>query len=213
MSLNLGSILQAGACSRPDHPAVKLNDRVICYAELDRAARGVATSLRERGLEPGDRVALMVPNVPEFTIAYFGILYAGCVVVPLNVLLSAPEVSYHIEDSDARLLIAHTFFQEPASKGALGAGVPVVWTEGESKGHLPDLASAPPIPAVYPTSPNDTAVIIYTSGTTGRAKGAELTHSNRAKRHAILIRSVTFGIAGRLPVTLFVARCAQHWAA
>ena len=123
-------------------------------------ARGVATSLRERGLEPGDRVAMMVPNVPEFTIAYFGILYAGCVVVPLNVLLAAPEVSYHLDDSGASLLIAHTFFQEPASKGALGVGVPVVWTEGESKGHLPDLASAAPISAVHPTSPDDTAVVI-----------------------------------------------------
>ena len=187
MSLNLGSILYAAAESRPDHPAVKLNDRVITYAELDRMARGVATSLRERGLEPGDRVAMMVPNVPEFTIAYFGILYAGCVVVPLNVLLAAPEVSYHIEDSDSSLLIAHTFFQEPASKGALGAGVPVVWTEGESKGHLPDLASAPPISAVYPTSPNDTAVVIYTSGTTGQPKGAELTHSNLLMNAALVV--------------------------
>jgi len=187
MSLNLGSILFAAADSRPDHPAVKLNDRVITYTELDRAARGVASSLRERGLELGDRVALMVPNVPEFTIAYFGILYAGCVVVPLNVLLAAPEVSYHLEDSGSSLLIAHTFFQEPASKGALGVGVPVVWTEGESKGHLPDLASAAPIPAVHPTSPDDTAVIIYTSGTTGQPKGAELTHSNLLMNAALVV--------------------------
>jgi long-chain acyl-CoA synthetase len=187
MSLNLGSILQAAAESRPDHPAVKLNERVISYAELDRAARGVAASLRERGLEPGDRVAIMVPNVPEFTIAYFGILYAGCVVVPLNVLLAAPEVSYHVEDSGASLLIAHTFFQEPASKGALGAGIPVVWTEGESKGHLPDLASAAPIPAIHPANADDTAVILYTSGTTGQPKGAELSHSNLLLNAALVV--------------------------
>jgi long-chain acyl-CoA synthetase len=187
MSLNLGSILQAAAESRPDHPAVKLNDRVVSYAELDRAARGVAASLWERGLEPGDRVAIMVPNVPEFTIAYFGILYAGCVVVPLNVLLAAPEVTYHVEDSGASLLIAHTFFQESASKGALGAGVPLVWTEGESKGHLPDLASAAPIPAMHPTSADDTAVILYTSGTTGQPKGAELSHSNLLLNAALVV--------------------------
>ncbi len=187
MRLNLGSILQAAAASRPEHPAVRLNERVITYAELDRMARGVATSILERGLEPGDRVALMVPNVPEFSIAYFGILYAGCVVVPLNVLLAPPEVSYHIEDSGAGLLIAHTFFQESASKGALGAGVPVVWTEGEAKGHLPDLASAPPILALHPTGAEDTAVIIYTSGTTGRPKGAELTHSNLLMNSALVV--------------------------
>ena len=114
MSLNLGTILQAGAEGRAEHPALRLNDRVVSYAELDRAARGVATSLRERGLEPGDRVGIMIPNVPEFTIAYFGILYAGCTVVPLNVLLSAPEVAYHLEDSGAKLLVAHSLFGEPA---------------------------------------------------------------------------------------------------
>ena len=73
--------------------------------ELDRAARGVATSLRERGVQPGDKVALLVPNVPEFTVAYFGILYAGATVVPINVLAAVPEVTYFLEDSGARVLV------------------------------------------------------------------------------------------------------------
>jgi long-chain acyl-CoA synthetase len=187
MSLNLGSILQASADSRPEHTAVKLNERALSYAELDRAARGVAASLWERGIEPGDRVALMVPNVPEFTVAYFGILYAGATVVPLNVLLSAPEVSYHIEDSGSKLLIAHPFFKEPASKGALGCGVHVVWTEGESERHLPEMVAAAPIRAVHATSPDDIAVILYTSGTTGQPKGAELTHSNLLLNAALVV--------------------------
>ena len=114
MHLNLGSILQAAAAARPDQPVVRLNERVLCYRGLDRAARGMAASLRDRGIAPGDKVALMIPNVPEFTIGYFGILYAGCTVVPLNVLLSAPEVAYHLEDSDARLLLAHPLFSDPA---------------------------------------------------------------------------------------------------
>jgi long-chain acyl-CoA synthetase len=178
MSLNLGAILMAGAAERPDHPAVKLNDRVVSYAELDRAARGVANALHARGLEPGQQVAVMIPNVPEFTIAYFGILYAGCAVVPLNVLLSAPEVSYHLQDSEARLLIAHPLFEKPASMGAQGAGVPVAWSEGGGPGDLAAMQLVNPVDALHPTDPDDTAVILYTSGTTGKPKGAELSHSN-----------------------------------
>src|SRR5512134_2761782 len=121
MSLNLGSILLASAQDRPEHVALRWNQRALSYRELDRAARGVASALRERGVQPGQAVAVMVPNVPEFTIAYFGILYAGCTVVPLNVLLSAPEVTYHIQDSESVLLIAHPLFKEPASLGAQGA--------------------------------------------------------------------------------------------
>src|SRR5690606_36641966 len=112
MALNLGTILSASSAERPDHPAVKLNERVLTYAQLDRAARGVATALRARGVEPGDKVALLLPNVLEFTIAYFGILYAGATVVPINVLAAAPEVHYFLEDAEAKLLIAHPSFAE-----------------------------------------------------------------------------------------------------
>ena len=122
MSLNLGTILQASAADRPEQVAVRLGPRAVRYAELDRAARGVAASLRARGIGPGASVAIMMPNVPEYTIAYFGVLYAGCTVVPLNVLLAAPEVAYHIRDSHAQLLIAHPLFRAPAEKGAARGG-------------------------------------------------------------------------------------------
>jgi long-chain acyl-CoA synthetase len=178
MSLNLGTILQASAADRPDKVAVRLNERALTYAELDRAARGVAASLRARGLEPGTTVAIMVPNVPEFTIAYFGVLYAGGAVVPLNVLLSAPEVAYHIGDAHARLLIAHPLFRAPAEKGAAEAGVPVVWSDGDGPDTVAALAAAAPVSGLHPSDPDDTAVILYTSGTTGKPKGAELSHAN-----------------------------------
>ncbi|MCZ6569378.1 MAG: long-chain fatty acid--CoA ligase [Deltaproteobacteria bacterium] len=180
MALNLGTILASSARERPGHPLIRLNEQSWSYAEVDRAARGIASSLIERGLGPGDKVALLVPNVPEFTQAYFGILYAGCTVVPLNVLLSAPEVTYHVQDSEAKLLIAHPLFSNPATKGAEGAGVPLVWAGGEVPGapSLVELAEAAPLEAIHPTRPDDTAVILYTSGTTGKPKGAELTHSN-----------------------------------
>jgi long-chain acyl-CoA synthetase len=178
MQLNLGSILQGTAATRPDHPAIRLGEASLTYAELDRAARGIATSLRARGIEPGQSVAIMIPNLPEFTQAYYGILYAGCTVVPLNVLLSAPEVTYHLQDSGAKLLFAHPLFAEPARKGAEGAGVPLVVAAGDGPDSVAGFAAAPPIDAIHPTLPTDTAVVLYTSGTTGKPKGAELTHSN-----------------------------------
>jgi len=178
MHLNLGSILQGTADLRPDHPAVRHGDRTLTYAELDRSARSIATALRSRGIEPGRSVAILIPNLPEFTQAYYGILYAGCTVVPLNVLLSAPEVQYHLEDSKAALLFAHPLFEGPARAGAAAAGVPVVWAGGEGSDTVASLAAAPPIESIHPALATDTAVILYTSGTTGKPKGAELTHSN-----------------------------------
>jgi len=189
MSLNLGSILQGSAAARPDHTAIKLDDRALSYAELDRGARGVATALRDRGIQPGSQVALMVPNVPEFSVAYFGVLYAGCTVVPLNVLLSAPEVQYHLEDSESTLLIAHPLFQAPAREGARTAGVPVVWAGGEAEGghSFTELMAEAPADGLHPTRADDNAVILYTSGTTGKPKGAELTHSNLFVNCAVVV--------------------------
>ncbi len=189
MALNLGTILADSARERAEHVAVRMNERELTYAELDRAARGIAQSLLANGIEPGQQVALMIPNVPEFTMAYFGILYAGCAVVPLNVLLSAPEVTYHIQDSQAKLLIAHPFFQKPAGEGAKGAEVPVVWAGGEvgNETNLTSYAAAEPIQNLASTEPDDNAVILYTSGTTGKPKGAELTHSNLLLNCAVVV--------------------------
>ena len=179
MKLNLGTILQASAAELPEHIAVILDQRRISFAELDRAARGVAASLRSRGIEPGDKVALLVPNVPEFTIAYFGALYAGATVVPINVLAAAPEVAYFLKDSDVKLLVVHPLFSEPGAAGAGERGVPVVIAGGPGgSDSLEEMAAADPVDWPYPTAPDDTAVILYTSGTTGQPKGAELTHAN-----------------------------------
>ncbi len=188
MKLNLGTILQATASEKPDKTAIIFDDRRISYAELDRAARGVAAGLRARGIEAGDKVALLVPNVPEFTIAYFGILYAGAAVVPINVLAAAPEVAYFLEDSNARLLVVHPLFEEPGRAGARERGVPIVVAGGGGGADsLEALAETAPVDVLQPTAPDDTAVILYTSGTTGKPKGAELTHSNLLLNCAVVV--------------------------
>ena len=178
MHLNLGSILAATASSRPDHVALRLGDNEMTYRELDRAARGIASALRDRGIAPGEKVALLIPNVPEFTTLYFGILYAGCTVVPINVLLSGEEIQFHLEDSDAKLLFAHSFFEASARAGADAAGVELSLANGDEPTTAEGMARCEPFRELHPTSAVDTAVILYTSGTTGKPKGAELTHSN-----------------------------------
>jgi len=188
MHLNLGSILRTSAFETPESVAIRLGEGAISYAELDRAARGVATRLRERGIEPGDRVALLVPNVPEFTIAYFGILYAGAVVVPINVLAAAPEVTYFLKDSDARLLVVHPLFEEVGRAGASPLDVAIVLATSEvAPDTLGEFAAAEPLADLHASSPQDTAVVLYTSGTTGKPKGAELTHSNLFLNCAVVV--------------------------
>ncbi len=197
MSLNLGCILQASAASCPDSTALRLGEFSISYGELDAAARGVATALAERGVEPSDTVAVLIPNVPEYTIAYFGILYAGATVVPINVLASTPEVDYFLRDSKAKLLIAHTTFHEVGSKGAEIAGVPFVSAGNDGEGSLAEMMGSDQRTGIAATSADDVAVILYTSGTTGKPKGAELTHSNMVLNCSIVAPKLVLLPAGQ----------------
>src|ERR687894_2891412 len=112
--VNLAGIMTASARRRPDHVAVKLDDTEVTYGLLDEGSARVAGLLRERGVGPGDRVAVMLPKVPYFPIAYFGIVRAGAVVVPMNVLLKGREVGYYLEDSGAKLLLGWHGFAEAA---------------------------------------------------------------------------------------------------
>ena len=89
--------MTASARRRPDHVAVKLDDAEVTYGLLDEGSARIAGLLRERGIGPGDRVGVMLPNVPYFPVVYFGIVRAGAVVVPMNVLLKGREVAYYLE--------------------------------------------------------------------------------------------------------------------
>src|SRR5690349_20210502 len=116
--MNLADLMTRTAASDGDRIAVKLDDLELSYAVLDHATQHVAGLLRDRGLQTGDRVGLMLPNVPYFPILYYGILRAGGVVVPMNVLLKGREVAYYLDDSGARLLFAWHDFGEAAQAGA-----------------------------------------------------------------------------------------------
>jgi long-chain acyl-CoA synthetase len=148
----------------------------------------VAGLLRERGLEPGDRVGLMLPNVPYFAVIYYGILRAGGVVVPMNVLLKGREVNFYLSDPGAKHLFAWHDFAAPAREGAQAAGAEaIVVAPGEFEALLD---GAPSAPEDVPRAGDDTAVILYTSGTTGTPKGAELTHDNLRTNAATTARTL-----------------------
>ncbi|MBC7277627.1 long-chain fatty acid--CoA ligase [Nocardioides sp.] len=182
MSFNLATMLRESAAARPDKPLMHAGDAAFTYAEVDVLSGRVAASLRALGLEPGDKVAVQLPNLPQFVFCYFGILKAGLTMVPLNPLLTGPEVGYHLDDSDARLLVTLESLAATGMAGARSAGgVPtyVVSLGGavpEGARPFDELLAAEDDGDIHATSSDDTAVLLYTSGTTGKPKGAELTH-------------------------------------
>ncbi len=182
--MNLAQNLVRTAEAHPDQIAVKLDDAVVPYGMLAAAASRVAGWLGELGVKPGERVAVSLPNIPQMPIIYYGILWAGGVVVPMNPLYKGREFAYVLTDADAKAFFAWDGVGDEASKGAANAGVEYVSVSatefvGELMTHEPG--------AFVDRDDSDTAVVLYTSGTTGSPKGAELTHANMARNAEISV--------------------------
>jgi long-chain acyl-CoA synthetase len=176
MSANLATILTETAERFGDRIAMKLDDLELNYALLNEGSARIAGELKARGFERGDRVGIMLPNVPYFPVVYYGVLRAGGVVVPMNVLLKGREVAFYLKDSGAKLMFGWHDFGEAAQTGAEEAGADVIDVKPGEFEQLVMGATADH--DVADVAGDDTAVILYTSGTTGTPKGAELTHDN-----------------------------------
>jgi long-chain acyl-CoA synthetase len=176
MGLNLARTVSGGAGRPPGLPAIRLGQAELSFAELDDRSARLATLLGEKAVARGDRVGVMLPNVPEFPVAYYGILRAGGIVVPMNVLLKEREIAFYLADSGTNLMLAWHGFAEEARAGAAAAGAELIVVEPAA--FAATLGELEPTPGLADTADDDTAVILYTSGTTGRPKGAELTHAN-----------------------------------
>jgi long-chain acyl-CoA synthetase len=171
-TLSLALVLAESARRTPEQLAVVEGQERVTYGELWRQARQHAAALQARGVGPGDRVALVAPNVVDFVRAYFGILAAGGVVVPVPTLLNADEAGYVVGHSGAQAVLYHPSFADVATGAARAAGVPA-WEIGALGAEGLD-----PVRVAEVREAEDTAVIFYTSGTTGRPKGALLSHLN-----------------------------------
>jgi long-chain acyl-CoA synthetase len=202
MNHNLACNLVETARTHPDSIALRIGDAALSYTELDSGSAKVAALLRERGAEPGDRIGIMLPNVPQFALAYYGVLRAGCVVVPMNPLLKEREVGFYLSDSGAKLAFAWHACSGEAELGAAAARADiVVVAPAEFQALIADVEATP---EVAERDGHDTAVILYTSGTTGRPKGAELTHANLGRNVGIALGlfSLSAGdvVLGALPL-------------
>ena len=181
---NLSSRVAEQARDRPDAPALVFRGRTTSYEQLDDAVGRAAAAFVAGGIGPGDRVALMLGNVPEFVYALYGAWRAGAVAVPLNVMLTAEEVGYMLADSGAKAVVTQMGFLPTilAVRDRLAdlqrvfvvAGPPVpsgtVSFEQSMGAHRPIRDTT--------ESPDGLALIQYTSGTTADPKGAMLGHDN-----------------------------------
>ena len=187
--MHIASLLGRAERLWPGREAVVCGDHRVTYAGLARRVRALAGALVREGVAPGDRVAILHPNGPEFVEAYFAAARVGAILTPLNTRLAGREIAAILDDSGARLLLAAGDLGESVLD-ALGRGAPslrhLVWTgirevpttaiPGETYKTFvsgPDV-ELPPLPR------GDDAVahLYYTSGTTGRPKGVMLTHTN-----------------------------------
>ncbi|MEP6902462.1 MAG: AMP-binding protein, partial [Actinomycetota bacterium] len=192
--LNLAVLLEDSARNVPDRTAVICGDAEFTYAEINAKANQIANALREIGIKKGDKVALSSPNLPFFPMVYYGILKAGAVVVPLNILLKSREIAYHLDDSDAKMYFCFEGttalplgFEGFKGFTATETCEKFILLTSDEKAESPFedsntfwefIENQPSVFESEPTNENDTAVILYTSGTTGQPKGAELTHLN-----------------------------------
>ncbi|GAB4433394.1 MAG: long-chain fatty acid--CoA ligase [Chloroflexi bacterium OHK40] len=204
----LPSLLDEASAAFPDAPAVSFYGRTLTYHELREEARRCARGLLAAGLAPGERVLLLLPNVPQAVIGYYGALMAGAVVVLTNPLFDAEALAYELADSGATAILALSMFYELVEQARAAAGVGrVIYTNlkeylppaqrtlftllrQEREGHrVPEEVAARALwlqrllaearaGDLPPVRPEDDAVILYTSGTTGQAKGVLHSHAS-----------------------------------
>ncbi len=203
----LYELMRRTAQANPDRQAIDFMGKRMSYGQLWLQTRRFARALQDLGVERGDRVAIMLPNSPQFVIAFYGTLLAGAVAVNTNPLYTPRELSHQLRDSDAETLVILDLLWPRYAEVAGEVPVKRVITTGlqdylpfpknwlfplkaKKEGRwvqLPDdpkrhdwrkLQNTPPEPREHPLQADDLALLQYTGGTTGAAKGAMLSHRN-----------------------------------
>tara|TARA_R110002051_G_scaffold325483_2_gene428146 strand:+ start:3771 stop:5324 length:1554 start_codon:yes stop_codon:yes gene_type:complete len=204
-TLSVAAILAESAIRVPQNTAVIAGAQHISYSQLWRETCAYAGVLRNRGIKPGDAVALMIPNIPDFPRVYYAILALGAVAVPIHPLLKASEIDYVLRDSGARILIAADTCLAEAEPATAALGVSLVTVGNTQSPHAfaIEAASCEPLDWYRPMSPLDPAAILYTSGTSGKPKGAVISHFSLLEQtHISLLDSFDVGQDDVLCATL-----------
>jgi long-chain acyl-CoA synthetase len=178
--MNVAQHVERAAAWFPDHPAILFEGRAVSYRELDTRAGRLARALIAHGVQRGDRVALYLPNIPEFAVCYLGALKAGAIAVSINAIFKADEVAFIVDDAGARVLFTTGDLLDQVRRDDCPSLEHVVVVEGDGRGHpaLADWLAAGAPARALDLDRDEPAVLLYTSGTTGVPKGATLSHGN-----------------------------------
>jgi long-chain acyl-CoA synthetase len=199
--ISLGDLLRESARRFADYPAIITADETVNFSTFDRCTDAVAAACAEQGIVVGDRVGLYCTNCAEFAIAYAGIIKTGAAVVPVNLMLTAPEITFILNDAGVKALVYHSTFEETVE--VLRADVPSlrfsvciggVCVQAIDWSAFLNSSAAVPRPVLSPAE--DLAAILYTSGTTGRSKGAMLTHQNLVSNTRSVFKALQWAPGG-----------------
>ena len=204
--MNIAHNLERAARHFPNKPAILFEGGELSYRQLEEAVNRVAGGLATLGVEMGDRIALFLPNIPAFPIAYLAAQKLGAVVVSVNVMLTTGELDYVLTDSGAKVIFTTEALWptlEPLTGHRLSHDRVVI-----CEGDVPGLPTLPALGGNHPPGfkaremdRDAPAAILYTSGTTGRQKGAVLSHGNVVSNLFTVNRYLRMAPADRILIT------------
>jgi len=181
---NLYQVLENTASNYPDNVALIFREHRIVYRDVKEATDRLAMGLKSLGLGPGDRIAIMLPNLPHFPMSIFALLKIGVTIVPVSIFFKAEEIHHQLEDSEVKGIIFWEGFRSivlEAVQGLERCEKLIVLGEKSDPGEIRLtylMETKNPIEETTEVDLDDTAFIVYTAGMTGRPRGAELTHNN-----------------------------------
>jgi long-chain acyl-CoA synthetase len=180
--MNLGEMLDSICGQYGGKTAIIFEDKALSYGDLQKAVNSLANHLSRLGIEKGDKVAIMLPNIPEFVISYFSILKLGAVAVTLNIMSTAYELRYLLGNSDSKVFITTAQsakrYEEIKKEIPLCRHIVLVDHESPSSPFTEAIGKGPFEFSMPPIDSDDPAVMVYTAGLTGNPLGAVLTHLN-----------------------------------